>query len=89
MKNDTNELHPERYQIDTKWIRYLLYDSGLTCYRIEKKYGIKAQTTTRIRRGKSHLSKITLKTAQQLVDAGKKEYLRTHPDSTLERYTND
>lgn len=84
MENDTNELQAERYQIDTKWIRYLLYDSGLTCYRIEKKYGIKAQTTTRIRRGKSQLGKITLKTAQQLADAGKKEYLRANPDSTLE-----
>jgi hypothetical protein len=84
MKNDINNEQPEQYQIDTKWIRYLLYDSGLTCYRIEKKYGIKAQTTTRIRRGKSRFSKITLKTAQQLVDAGKKEYLRTHPDSNLE-----
>ena len=84
MENDINELRPERYQIDTKWIRYLLYDSGLTCYRIEKKYGLKAQTTTRIRRGKSQLGKITLKTAQQLVDAGKAEYLRTHPDSSLE-----
>ena len=84
MKNDINKVQPERYQIDTKWIRYLLYDSGLTCYRIEKKYGIKAQTTTRIRRGKSKLDKVTLKTAQQLVDAGKKEYLRTHPDSDLE-----
>lgn len=84
MKNNINNEQPERYQIDTKWIRYLLYDSGLTCYRIEKKYGIKAQTTTRIRRGKSKLDKVTLKTAQQLVDAGKKEYLRTHSGSNLE-----
>lgn len=84
MKNDTNKVQPKRYQIDTKWIRYLLYDSGLTCYRIEKKYGIKAQTTTRIRRGKSRFGKITLKIAQKLVDAGKAEYLRTHPDDTLE-----
>lgn len=84
MKSDTNNEQPEQYQIDTKWIRYLLYDSGLTCYRIEKKYGIKAQTTTRIRRGKSKLDKVTLKTAQELVDAGKAEYLRTHPDKTLE-----
>ena len=84
MKHDINNEQPERYKIDTKWIRYLLYDSGLTCYRIEKKYGIKAQTTTRIRRGKSKLDKVTLKTAQKLVDAGKAEYLRTHPDSNLE-----
>ena len=84
MKNDINNEQAERYKIDTKWIRYLLYDSGLTCYRIEKKYGIKAQTTTRIRRGKSKLDKVTLKTAQKLVDAGKAEYLRTHPDSNLE-----
>ena len=84
MKNDINKEKLERYQIDTKWIRYLLYDSGLTCYRIEKKYGIKAQTTTRIRRGKSKLDKVTLKTAQELVDAGKAEYSRTHPDEDLE-----
>ena len=84
MKNDINKEQLKRYQIDTKWIRYLLYDSGLTCYRIEKKYGIKAQTTTRIRRGKSKLDKLTLRTAQELVNAGKKEYLRTHPDSNLE-----
>ena len=84
INNDISKTQPERYQIDTKWIRYLLYDSGLTCYRIEKKYGIKAQTTTRIRRGKSKLDKLTLRTAQELVDAGKKEYLRTHPDSNLE-----
>ena len=84
MKNDINNEQPERYKIDTKWIRYLLYDSGLTCYRIEKKYGIKAQTTTRIRRGKSKLDKVTLKTAQKLVDAGKAEYLRTHPDSNFD-----
>lgn len=84
INNDISKVQPEQYQIDTKWIRYLLYDSGLTCYRIEKKYGIKAQTTTRIRRGKSKLDKVTLKTAQELVDAGKAEYLQTHPDENLE-----
>lgn len=64
----------EDYKVDTKWIRYLLYDSGLSCYRIQRKYGVASQTTTRIKRGESHLDKLTLRVASILTRAGKEEY---------------
>lgn len=80
MNENTNKVEKKlfeddkNYTVDTKWIRYLLYDSGLSCYRIQRKYGITAQTTTRIKRGESHLSKLTLRVADQLTKAGKAEY---------------
>ena len=57
------------YQIDTSKIRKFVMDSGLKDAYIAKHTGLTAMTINKIRRGKTDINHITLKTAQKLCKA--------------------
>lgn len=75
----------ENVTADSKLIRWLLDESGVTKYQIEKDVGISQSTLSRLARGEIKLDSIRYGSARQLTDYARR--VKTDQERQQERGT--